>query len=180
MKPGQVRPLGGFFEKLDEKTGGVAGQVGQGVKQAAQAVTVDVVKGVAQAPVEAIRQIAGDDPSKDTDDSGSQESGSSGIAGQGTVQGPTNSDFSTRLSEERKKREMLIRQQRSILHQFEQEHEKTKKLEEQRKHDAEQLDEQSEKQKIIQLEHVKKALDPGWKQAIQGQSGSREGTKKKF
>ena len=47
------------FEKINQSSGGVPGDVVAGLKSAGEAATVDVVKGVARAPLDALVGILG-------------------------------------------------------------------------------------------------------------------------
>lgn len=165
--------FGSSFEKLNQSTGGVAGQVASGVKSVGRAATVDVAKGVAKAPVDILRDILGGDKAS--------EKGTEDLAGQAgdDSQNPakSQSDFSKKLEDDRRMRDAKLRQARMVVAQMNEQWEKTKQ-ENEKKESMEEQKEDQKKNQIKQLGKQKKEQNFAVQMAKQ-KGGSREMGKKK-
>lgn len=172
-KGGGILPQGvkQTMEKVDKATGGVAGGVVGGYVDAGK----DIAKGVAQAPMDILKGLVGGGGSSVSEDSGVEDvSATSGGPAQ-TVNPQVN--IQAKMAEAQAKREAALRQARSMIAQYDQQHEKTKQEEEQKKLEEEQEEAQEDAQ-IKQLQTQKKQEALVLTQAKQDR-GSGETSRKK-
>lgn len=177
MKKGKANPIGGaLFERVNQASGGVAGGVVAGLGDAGRAASVDVGKGIAKLPGEMVDTVMGG--KGDDGEAGTKESGSD--AGSGSGQVGAGSQLMDLVEEERKKRQVLIRQHQMVLEQYREQHQRTKMEEEGRRQEEAEAKEEHKKIEIRQLERKKKQEALAVTQARQQRSGTREGIKTKF
>ncbi len=145
--------FGEAFEQINQATGGAAGQVTQSLKQAGEAVTTDVIKGIAKTPMDMLADLFGG--SAQDQNAGNEAEPSTGAgAGDDPVQQTQGGDpsISAKMQEARKKREEAIMQQRKMIAEWQQEHEKTVQEEEK----VQEQEEQQEEQKKVEIKQLEK------------------------
>lgn len=148
------------FEKINQASGGVVGQV---VDTAKDAVT-ETVKDIAGSPLDILQSLIGGDSDSESTTSGFDPA---------NPQAGQQSEFTKKLEEDRKKKEALLRQHRTVLAQYDQAFRQRQAQEEQMKHmHEEQEEQQKEQQKVIEQ---KKKQDPRWMQALKQGMGSSKG-----
>ncbi len=146
-------PLSDTFEMINQSTGGMAGQVGAGLTSVGKAATVDVAKGVAKAPVGIVREILGDQPGADPDEtSGAGGGGDDPAADSG--QGDS-AALMKKIEEDRKQVSDKLRQQRMVLAEEREQYEKSVRAKQQEEKQQES-EEKQKKREIVQLEVRKK------------------------
>jgi len=133
------------FEKLNQATGGVAGDVVGGLADTGK----EMVKDVAKAPIDILKGLLGADG-----DEGVEESKVTSGSGSQQVGGSNNAISATKRMEVETKKQDKITQTRKMIAEYEQQWEKTKQEEEQ-KREQKNMVEVEEKKEIKQLKEEK-------------------------
>lgn len=172
-KPGPVQQVANRFQKTYEKVDNASGGM-------VSAVSRDVVKGLASAPLDALKGLTGGKKKTSAQEQG-VGSGTDPIIQEAIAQaGPnaTKPDINQKIVEAKQDQQEKLRQHREMLQKYEQQHEKTKQ-EKAQEEQMEEKKEEQEKQQIKQLEVKKKKQAVQVQSAIRGKQGPHERGKKK-
>ena len=167
---------GGFsssFEKINQSSGGAAGQVATAAKSAVKSATTEVAKGLANAPVDMIKDIMGD---KDSGDKGVEGVNAGGQQAQAADDNAPSADLIKKIEDDRRNVAEKLRYHRAVVQASEDQMEKTQREEQQKQMEEEQ--EEQEATQIKQLE-VRKKQEAVAVTSAKGRSGTREGPRKK-
>lgn len=146
----QKSGLAQSFEKINDLTGGTASQVAQGLMDAAETVTSDVVK----APLDALESLLGGGGGGKGKSEPTFDSGDQGVEAVAATAGDDPAAYQAamqqKLEESKQKREKKLHQAREMIAQYDQQWKKTKQEDAERK----QVDEMEAEQKDEQLKQL--------------------------
>jgi len=175
------------IEKLNASTGNVGGNVVKGLADVGKAATVDVVRGVASAPLDILKGILGGAPAPASGDK-SGEVGIEPVSGGGPVSqtgqqaggdGQMSPELAQKIEEDRRKVAERLRQHRMILEQERERYEESKREDEEDKQQEELEKHEEQKDQIKQIEVKKKKESLAVTNAKQS-GGTAETGKKKY
>jgi hypothetical protein len=151
-------PLSDTFEQINQATGGIPQDLVDQGKDVVGAATVDVVKGMAKAPLDALVDLIGGGSGGNTGNSNISETNESANSSSGNQvtnqQNDQNDDLQSKIDAARQEQQTKLTRAREVLADFEQQFQQTKQEEEMRK--QEEAQEEAQKQQVRQIEEKKK------------------------